>query len=164
MSEPSTSCPMPAAWRTWSIGENFTTRTDAEHRVADDAGRLRLVERLAVVPVVWIIAPDDARLVAPPPGPAFHPGYPRHEHTDVELAGRRLHVDHVWASAGGPGRSYAECRVFEAGRLVGRGGYIGCSLGFGGNDSPARVPLGDGRMLLVGLQRVVEVWSTRGRG
>jgi hypothetical protein len=154
-----TPCPMPPSWRRWSNMEHVRTLSDDEREAAAALRRVPLVERIAVVPVVWVVADDDVRVAGPSSGSSFGEGSPHHAHADLAWRGRRLHLDRVGATARAPGRSYAECRIFDAGRLVGRGGSFGCSLG-GGNhgDLPARARLDAQAMLLLGMRGPVEVW------
>jgi hypothetical protein len=76
--------------------------------------------------------------------------------------GHRVHIDIVSALKFGPGREYHECRIFVDGRLAGRGGDCGCSLGFGGSDLPSVAAVGRDAAVTVDLlpgDPVVELWQ-----
>jgi hypothetical protein len=83
-------------------------------------------------------------------------------HAQTMLDGHRVHIDVLSATKYGPGRSYQECRIFVDGRLAGRGGDCGCSLGFGTSDFPAVAAVGmDAAMTFdsIGGYPVVEFWK-----
>jgi hypothetical protein len=134
-------CPLDPAWRTWSAGEHLRLPAAVRARLVPNA-EVPVGACLATFDLDWRVAADDATRIGTPATPQFLPGYPRHSHADLVVAGVALHVDHVCAGAGAPGRFYADYRVHRDGALVGRGGVIGCSLGGGGSDLPVRVPLG----------------------
>ncbi|MEP7118146.1 MAG: hypothetical protein ABI880_11225 [Acidobacteriota bacterium] len=92
----------------------------------------------------------------------YEEGSPHHVHAETTIGGVLVHIDMVGATKFGPGRSFKEFRIVVAGRLAGRGGSCGCSLGVGGSDLPAVARLGRGTAITVdahGQRPVVEVWG-----
>jgi hypothetical protein len=89
-----------------------------------------------------------------------------HTHAEASVVGRVLHIDRVSGTRFGPGRSIVEFRLFFDGVLAGRGGSVGCSLGFGGRDLPAVALVGDRLAVTVEFVEgvaipIVELWKVR---
>jgi hypothetical protein len=145
----------------------------------DAAVAARPSDHLGLVRLDWELARDDAAFEpmtsaeSGQPDWKYSEGSPRHLHAEAVIGAARVHVDWVHARKHGPGRSITEVRIFVDGRLVGRGGQCGCSLGFGKKDLPAVALLGGGKALTVDdvttgalhpkamPELVAELWSTQ---
>ena len=164
-------CPLPPSWRSWDLfGADYRHLSADEHCTCAAARRLLPLEFRGLLTVDWEVASDDETLSPTPmmpeesgqPDSRFSKGSPSHVHADVVIDSHAVHIDHVYATKSGPGRSHREIRIFVAGRLGGRGGRCGCALGFGANDLPAVAALGQDGAIVVddcsnGL--IVELWK-----
>jgi len=129
---------------------------DLSFRLAnpEDEARLRhahLVARgakLMEIDAKWEIAHDDPSQDTPEKDSHFFPGYPRHVHASLDVDGRRVHIDYIWAHMWGPGRSKNEIHIFVDDRLAGFGGHWGTSLGASSSISSAVALLDDRRALV----------------
>ena len=165
-----TACPMPPDWRTWDMlgTHRFDHVPPDVAAVVAAAKRARPVEHLAVLQPVFEVAADDGSLVPMTPEESGQPewkfkrGNPRHRHAEFVHSGSLVHVDHLSATKFGPGRSYVEIRIFIDGRLAGRGGRCGISLGGGGADYPAVALFPNGTAVTVSEidhAPVIELWA-----
>lgn len=151
---------MDSGWREWYWDRYCVVAPQDQARVNANAS----LEPLAMIDSIapeWEIAADDAQFM-PSDDSHFESGSPQHRHTEFEIYGLRIHVDHLYARRNGPGSSYTEYRIFWNGALQGRGGRFGSSLGVGGSDLPARALLPNGQLLVVGKKNEPEisVWSS----
>ena len=166
-------CPLEH-WRLWDMfakpENDFRFVPDDRAQVCRDARLVRPILHLGQVALEWEVAADDARHVPMTPAESGSPdwkyqsGSPSHLHAETTIDGHLVHIDRVCASKSGPGRSVLEFRVFVEGKLAGRGGRCGCSLGFGGSDLPAVAQVGGSRVLTVDAVHgfatpVVELWE-----
>jgi len=161
-------CPLPASWQLWDLfGHDYRQLSADEHRTCAAARLLLPLESHGPLSVDWEVGPGDARypsITAPEPeqpNSTVSRGSPTHVHADLAIDGHAVHIDHLHATRGGPLRGYHEVRIFVDGRLAGRGGRCGCSLGFGGNDLPAVAAIGQDTAIAVGhCSRgvLVELW------
>ena len=174
-------CPLGREWRRWDMfnSPRYHTVPDDARPAVDAARRAKPLRHLGVVPLPWETAEDDASYVpmtaaeSGEPEGRWEKGSPRHLHAEADVDGRRVHVDWTHAHKHGPGRTITEIRIFVDGRLAGRGGRCGCSLGVGGDDLPAVALIGSGRALSVddvtddasrkgfAPQLVAELWEVR---
>jgi hypothetical protein len=164
-------CPLTAPWQLWDMfGEHdYRALSPGERRTCALARRLFPLGHRGFVHLDWEVAPDDERygpMTTGEPGqpqPMYRSRPPWHMHAETIVDGHRVHVDLLAAARGGPGRAYAECRIFVDGRLAGRGGECGCSLGFGTNDLPAVAAVGMNAAITVDFParggRIVELWQ-----
>lgn len=162
-------CPLDPSWRRWDMfGPSYRQIPAEATRRCASPRRLRPLHHLGLVALDWEAAPDDARVVPMTSAESgdvewrYEQGSPHHVHAETTIGGVLVHIDMVGATKFGPGRSFTECRIFVAGRLAGRGGRCGCSLGIGGSDLPAVARLGRGQAITVdahGERPVVEVWG-----
>ena len=152
-----TSCPLDRSWRLWDMFNTpkyWDVPDDAQPSL-DAAAAARPSSHLGLVRLDWELARDDAAFEpmtsaeSGQPDWKYSEGSPRHLHAEAVIDGARVHLDWVYASKHGPGRSITEIRIFVDGRLAGRGGRCGCSLGFGKGDLPAVALLGGGKALTV---------------
>jgi len=174
-------CPLGRQWRRWDMfnSPRYHAVPDGARPAVDAAAHSKPVRHLGLLPLSWETAEDDAAFVPMTTAESGEPewrwekGSPRHLHAEADLDGRRVHVDWTHAHKHGPGRTITEIRIFVDGRLEGRGGRCGCSLGVGGNDLPAVALIGSGRALSVddvtddasrrgfAPQLVAELWEVR---
>lgn len=146
-------CPLQDNWRKWDLFAEATRFNHLSNLVDvatnQNAREARRGKRLRLIEAVWEVAPDDASVQCPPKDANFYKGSPCHKHIEFELDGQLVHIDRMYASKGGPGRSYTEFRVFVNGKFAGRGGGAGTSLGGGGSDLPAVALVSNDKMLTV---------------
>lgn len=167
-------CQLDSSWRLWDMFRKpryDRAMSHAEMHVCAVARRTIPVRRLELLKPAWHVAPDDARHVPMTVGESGDVDWrwakdsPSHVHADLVVNGVRVHIDRVAATKYGPGRSILEFRIHADGRLVGRGGRCGCSLGFGGDDLPAVGQVGRNLVIAVdGLSDrppTVELWKVR---
>lgn len=174
-------CPLRPEWRRWDMfnAPRYQVVPEDAQPAVDAARRAEPVRHLGLVPLAWEIADDDAAYAPMTTAESGEPewrwdkGSPRHLHAETELDGRRVHIDWTHARKHGPGRTITEIRLYVDGRLAGRGGRCGSSLGAGGSDLPAVALIGDGKAVSVddvsggelreGVlpQLVVELWEVR---
>jgi len=174
-------CPLGREWRRWDMFDSprYHAVPDDARPAVDAAAHAQPVRHLGLLPLSWEIAEDDAAHVPMTTAESGEPewrcerGSPRHLHAEADVDDRRVHVDWTYAHKHGPGRTITEIRIFVDGRLAGRGGRCGCSLGVGGDDLPAVALIGGGRALSVDdvtddssrkrfvPQLVTEIWEVR---
>jgi hypothetical protein len=174
-------CPLDLEWRRWDMfnSPRYHTVPDDARPVVEAARRAEPLRHLGLVPLSWETAEDDSSYLPMTTAESGEPewrwekGSPGHLHAEADVDGRRVHVDWTHAHKHGPGRTITEIRIFVDGRLAGRGGSCGCSLGVGGNDLPAVALISSGRALSVddvtddssrkGVvpQLVAELWEVR---
>ena len=157
-------CPLGIAWREeWDahITSRWTPGSPDDIRV-EQARKARVGRKMKTIKLRWQIAPDDARYQPPQKGSSFHPGYPRHRHTEFKVDDTVVHIDRIQVTKGGPGRSFKDIRIFVNGVQAGRGGFCGCSLGGGGTDGPTVALVGPDKLLFVTSDHEIELWE-RGR-
>ena len=154
-------CPMGRDWRNWDLSTEARFKpSNPEARAAiTRARKARQGERLRQVEVVWETAPDDASYQPAPEGSHFLEGSPSHIHTEFEIDGELVHIDRLHVNKFAPGRSYTEFRIFVNGKLAGRGGSAGTSLGGGGSDLPAVALVGKDKVLTVDKQAIITLWK-----
>jgi hypothetical protein len=170
-------CPLHSSWRLWSMHSDrrrFNRVSPSEGEVCAEARRAIPRRHRGEVRLAWEAAADDARYLPMTPEESgdvewrYAKGSPSHLHSEAVVNGARIHIDHVKIQTYGPGSVFTEFRIFVNGRLRGRGGSAGCSLGAGGSDLPAVARVGSGLVLTVddvnGFEEpVVELWEV-GRG
>jgi len=165
-------CPLPPTWRLWDLfggpERDYRQLSSAERRICARARRMQPVTHRGLVELDWELARDDGRFQLAQSAEPSELDWnslkdsPRHTHAEVLLDGQRVHIDLVSATTYGPGRSYADFRIFVDGHLAGRGGSCSCSLGFGGSDLPAVAAVGRNAAITADLidgERVVEFWQ-----
>jgi hypothetical protein len=174
-------CPLGREWRRWDMfnSPRYHAVPDDARPAVDAAKKTKPIRHIGLLALSWETAEDDASHVPMTSAESGEPewrwetGSPRHRHAEADVDGRRVHVDWTHAHKHGPGRTITEIRIFVDGRLAGRGGRCGCSLGVGGDDLPAVALIGSGRALSVddvtddasrkgfAPQLVAELWEVR---
>jgi hypothetical protein len=166
-------CPLDRSWRLWGMfgQERRYDRVSPEDKViCDQARRATPVRHLGLIELAWRAAADDGRKVPMTSEESgdvewrWAKGSPQHVHVEIEVDGHRVHVDRASASKRGPGNMYLEFRIFVDGRLAGRGGRCGTSLGVGGSDLPAVARVGPHKAITldedVGVSTpIAELWE-----
>jgi hypothetical protein len=150
-------CPLGQVWFVWNM-LNFSLITDEDRRRCSAARRPCTLEHRERLKLQWRVA-EDATAVR---------SRPEHFHAETSVDTHAVHIDCVRRRLYGPGGALNECRIFVDGRLEGRGGYVGCSLGFGGEDLPATARIGRSTLVSVDLIPdiaipVVELWRVSER-
>ncbi|MCX6550629.1 MAG: hypothetical protein NTY02_06440 [Acidobacteria bacterium] len=151
------SCPLDRSWRRWDMFNTpkYWDVPNETQPIIDAASAAEPSSHLGPLALDWELARDDASFEPMTSAESGQPDWkyekssPRHLHAETVIAGAHIHVDWAYARKHGPGRSITEIRIFVDGRLAGRGGRCGCSLGFGKGDLPAVALLGGGAALTV---------------
>lgn len=154
-------CPLGSEWRNWDVftEARFTVSSPEEKATIAEVRKAKWGEKLREIEVVWETAPDDASYQPAPEDAHFSEGSPSHVHTEFQIDDQLIHIDRLHADKLCPGRSYTEFRIFVNGRLAGRGGSAGSSLGGGGSDLPAVALVGTDKVLTVDRQEVITLWK-----
>lgn len=150
-------CPLKEDWDKWDMFNPKTRfnvlKTQEEIDIHTRARAAKRGELLETIPLSWEVAADDLSLL---PENASEP--PIHRHTEVEIAGERVHLDYIRRTKSGPGRTFNEIRIFINGQFAGRGGGGSTSLGGGGSDMPAVALIGEDKLLTTGGEEI-KLWS-----
>jgi hypothetical protein len=166
-------CPLDPSWNLWDLFRPHRYHdaiTSEQWQVCARARCSQPVRHRKLVALTWSLAVDDARYARMP---SAHPGdaewrrgenSSQHAHAEADIDGVMVHIDRVAATRYGPGRSFVEFRIYAAGRLAGRGGWCGCSLGFGGTELPAVAVIHPGLAVTVDEvhangEPMVELWE-----
>ena len=148
-------CPLGPEWANWDMfgppAHDFRLITGQERVRCERARGAEPRRHLGRLKLRWATAES-------------HDENSTRTHAEADVAGRVLHIDCVTRRGYGPGRSIEEFRLFLDGVLEGRGGFAGCSLGFGGRDLPAVALIDDGLAVTVDAVQVatppiVELWE-----
>ena len=78
-------------------------------------------------------------------------GFPRHEHTELQIGKALVHIDYLKSMMRGPTRGCTVYLIYLNGKLAGAGWYWGStiSFGIGCNSLPAKALIGEDLALTV---------------
>jgi hypothetical protein len=152
---------MNSDWREWDLWTEarFKPSSPEAETAIQAARQAERGDWLREVDVEWETAPDDESYQPAPPRSHFQRGSPSHIHTEFTVDGERVHIDRLEAVKEAPGRSFIEFRIFVDGKLVGRAGAAGISLGAGSSNFPAVALVGEDKVLTVDRQATIRLWN-----
>jgi len=126
---------------------------------------VKLREAICEINAKWETATDDISQQTPPIDRNWISGFPRHEHTELQIGREFIHVDYLKSMMSGPSRGCTTYLIYLSGKLAGASWYWGCTLGLGHNSLPAKALVGDDLVLAVESIRAkphkrITLWKT----